>query len=927
MSADFQRVKQVFLAALEKDAGALRSAYLEQICGQDLDLRQRVEALLARHEEAGSFLQPPAPVLGTTLDEPLTERPGTVIGAYKLLEQIGEGGFGVLFMAEQLQPVRRRVALKVLKPGMDTRQVVARFEAERQALALMDHPNIAHVLDGGQTVAGRPYFVMDLVRGVPITQFCDDNHLAVRERLELFVSVCQAVQHAHHKGIIHRDLKPSNVLVMMHDDVPVAKVIDFGIAKATGQQLTEKTLFTNFAQMIGTPIYMSPEQALMSGLDVDTRSDIYSLGVLLYELLTGTTPFDKKRLRTMDYEEMCRVIREEEPAKPSTRISTLGPAAATTLSVARKSDPKKLSQLFRGELDWIVMKCLEKDRNRRYETANGLAMDVERYLHDEPVLACPPSAGYRLGKFARKYRTLLRVSGAFVLLLVLAATVSIWQAVRATLAGDRALGAEQQALEAEQQALEERDRSQASFRMARDAVDRLFTQVSQSPKLKTQSMEKFRKELLQDAREFYERFIRERFDAPSVRYDLGLAYHRLAEIHWELGDYVAAADSSTKAVAILGELASAHPETAEYQRDLVASYSTLGLVYSTTARWEEANAAYQQALAIAEQQVRAHPEVTEYEYALAKTYGASALMYHRLVRLENAEKRFQQAFDVLNRLLQNHPLNSEYQWLMATTQTNWGQLCITRGWYEKAETTLKAAQGVYERVLSSRPDSPPEDWRSVARCDAILGIAYRYQAKTERAEAAQQQALEIFEKVAHEHPDVLVYVYDVGRCYAELARTADTAGRTDAALAKFGKAIAITEGVVGKGFQPGQTTLLDARINRAGVVARRGNHIQATAEAAAVAQQGDLNSVSVYSVACVFSRASAAADQDTNLSTTDRARLKVHYADRAVEYLRQAVARGYRNPSVIKTDRDLDPLRAREDFQKLLADLKDNSDR
>jgi tetratricopeptide (TPR) repeat protein len=331
----------------------------------------------------------------------VTEAPGTVIGPYKLLEQIGEGGFGVVFLAEQQAPVRRKVALKVLKRGMDTRQVVARFEAERQALAIMDHPNIAKVHDGGQTASGRPYFVMELVKGMPITEFCDQAQLMPRQRLELFGSVCQAVQHAHQKGIIHRDLKPSNVLVSRHDTTPIVKVIDFGVAKALGQELTDKTLFTGIAQMIGTPLYMSPEQAGMSDLDIDTRSDIYSLGVLLYELLTGTTPFDQERLRTMGYDEIRRIIREEEPPKPSTRISTLG-QAATTVSTQRKSDPKHLSRLFRGELDWIVMKGLEKDRNRRYETANGLAQDIQRYLADEPVQACPPSAVYRFRKFVRR---------------------------------------------------------------------------------------------------------------------------------------------------------------------------------------------------------------------------------------------------------------------------------------------------------------------------------------------------------------------------------------------------------------------------------------------------------------------------------------------------------------------------------------------
>ena len=386
--------------------------FLDQACAGDVRLRAEVEKLLRAHSEMGSFHEPPRPAALATVDAPdIGERPGTIIGPYKLLEQIGEGGFGLVFMAEQQQPVRRKVALKVLKPGMDTRQVIARFEAERQALALMDHPNIARVLDAGETGSGRPHFVMELVKGVPITDYCDQNRLTTRERLELFTHVCHAVQHAHHKGIIHRDLKPSNVMVTLHDGVPVVKVIDFGIAKALGQQLTDKTLFTGFAQMVGTPMYMSPEQAQLSGLDIDTRSDIYSLGVLLYELLAGVTPFDRERLRTVGYDEMRRIIREEDPPSPSTRLTTLG-QAAVTVSAERQSDPKRLCRLLRGELDWIVMKALEKDRNRRYETANELARDVDRYLHDEPVAACPPSSWYRFRKFTRRHKTALAVAGA-----------------------------------------------------------------------------------------------------------------------------------------------------------------------------------------------------------------------------------------------------------------------------------------------------------------------------------------------------------------------------------------------------------------------------------------------------------------------------------------------------------------------------------
>jgi WD40 repeat protein/serine/threonine protein kinase len=431
VNASASDLKLIFDKALELAEPAERADYLATACGDNVWLRAEVESLLDALDKTGSFLETPALPLVRLADKPVHEGPGTVIGTYKLLEQIGEGGFGIVFMAEQQEPIRRKVALKVLKPGMDTRQVIARFEAERQALALMDHPNIAKVFEGGQTTSGRPYFVMDLVKGVPITEFCDQSQLTPRERLELFVHVCQAVQHAHQKGIIHRDIKPTNVLVTMQDGAPLVKVIDFGIAKALGQQLTDKTLFTAFAQMIGTPLYMAPEQAVLSNVDVDTRSDIYSLGVLLYELLTGTTPFDKERFKEAGYDEIRRIIREEEPPRPSTRISTMG-QAATSISTQRQSDPKRLSQLFHGELDWIVMKCLEKDRNRRYETANSMARDIERYLHDEPVQACPPSAMYRFRKFARRNKAALMTAALIAGILALSTPYSAWQAFRAT---------------------------------------------------------------------------------------------------------------------------------------------------------------------------------------------------------------------------------------------------------------------------------------------------------------------------------------------------------------------------------------------------------------------------------------------------------------------------------------------------------------
>jgi tetratricopeptide (TPR) repeat protein len=445
-----------------------RAAYLAAACADDHALRHRVEARLRAHADASGIVNPPAatqdPLPMTTDYRPAEETVGVVIaGRYKLLEQIGEGGMGTVWMAEQREPVKRLVGLKLIKPGMDSKAVLARFEAERQALALMDHPNIAKVLDGGTTEHGRPYFAMELVKGLPLTGYCDSRRLTVNDRLALFVQVCQAMQHAHQKGIIHRDLKPSNVLVTEHDGKPVPKVIDFGLAKAlfSTSTLTERTLHTAYGTVVGTPLYMAPEQVGINALDVDTRTDIYTLGVILYELLTGTTPLEKKRFREAAWDEIRRVICEEEPPRPSNRLSSSG--SLPSLAAQRQTEPAKLSKLVRGELDWIVLKALEKDRNRRYETANGFAMDVQRYLAGEPVLAVPPSASYRLRKLARKHRAGLTAAAALVALLVAGVAVSMWQMVRAK-------EAEHAALAAAQAELEQRQRAEAAEVLAKQRL-------------------------------------------------------------------------------------------------------------------------------------------------------------------------------------------------------------------------------------------------------------------------------------------------------------------------------------------------------------------------------------------------------------------------------------------------------------------------
>jgi eukaryotic-like serine/threonine-protein kinase len=480
MPDDRKTAKAIFLSAIERATPSERAAFLDEACAGDAMLRRRVDALLRAHDEPGNILDQPAAEMGLTApddaasaessapprnEQRASETVGDRIGPYKLLQKLGEGGMGAVWIAEQQEPVKRRVALKVIKPGLDSSQILRRFEAERQALALMDHDNIAKVLDAGTTDAGRPYFVMELVQGVPITRYCDQLHLPVRERLALFGPVCQAIQHAHQKGIIHRDIKPSNVLVCIQDGRPVPKVIDFGVAKALHQRLTDESIYTEIGAIVGTLEYMSPEQAEMSPLGVDTRADVYALGLLLYELLTGFTPLDKQRLRQAVYSEMVRLIKEEVPSKPSTRL-TQSQETLASVAALRRTEPARLKKELRGDLDWIAMKALEKDRTRRYEAASGLARDVERYLHDEPVEACPPSVGYRLMKFVRRNKGLVRAVAALFLLLVAGIVGTTWGLVRAERARRDAEQARHDAEEAREAETEQRQLAEADEQRA-----------------------------------------------------------------------------------------------------------------------------------------------------------------------------------------------------------------------------------------------------------------------------------------------------------------------------------------------------------------------------------------------------------------------------------------------------------------------------
>ena len=516
------RIEALFHEAADLAPGK-RSAFLEERCRSEPELKSRVDKLL-KCLDRGDSLTPPILAWDSESEKEFAEGAGSMIDRYRLVRPLGEGGFGVVYQAEQEAPVVRPVALKIIKLGMDTKQVVARFEAERQALALMDHPHIAKVLDGGTTELGRPYFVMELVAGVPITEYCDQHRLSTRERLELFIQVCQAVQHAHQKGIIHRDLKPSNVLVTVHDGEPAPKVIDFGVAKAIHRRLTEKTVFTEYRQLIGTPVYMSPEQAEVTTLDVDTRTDIYSLGVLLYELLTGTTPFDLKTLERAGYLEMQRVIREEEPVKPSTRLSTLGKNLSNVAS-RRRTEAPVLTRLVRGDLDWIVMKSLEKDRTRRYATASSLADDVGRYLRNEPVHAGPPTTSYRFQKFLRRNRTVV-LSGVLVALALVVGTVgAILGMIEAADERDEAEKERKAALAARRDAVMEAERAQAVTRFLTETLSLADPEVSLSPDLSVRT-------ILDRAAADVERAFTGQPEAEAmIRTTIGRAYASLGEDH------------------------------------------------------------------------------------------------------------------------------------------------------------------------------------------------------------------------------------------------------------------------------------------------------------------------------------------------------------------------------------------------------------
>ncbi len=764
-------VESILVAAVEINSADERRRFVEQACGGDAELRQRVEGLIENHFRAGSFLEAPAHTLATA-DETFGDRAGVVIGPYRLLEPLGEGGFGVVYLAEQTEPVRRRVALKVLKPGMDSRQVVARFEQERQALALMDHPHIAKVLDGGATAEGRPYFVMELVRGTPITGFCDQNGLSVRQRLGLFVDVCQAVQHAHQKGVIHRDLKPSNVLVATHDGRAAVKVIDFGVAKAVGQPLTDKTLFTHFSQMIGTPLYMSPEQAGMSELDVDTRSDVYSLGVLLYELLTGTTPFEKGRFSKVGFDEIRRIIREEEPPRPSTRLSTLG-QAATTASASRRSDPRRLSRLFRGELDWVAMKALEKDRDRRYESAAAFAADVRRYLHDEPVLACPPSAAYRLRKFVRRHKGPVLAAAAVVLLLAAGVVGTSAGLVRA--------------LAAERRTAAERDEKDGARRQARQALNTMTDEVVRDLLGRQGQLTDQHRAFLKKVLAYHEAFAAARADDPEGRKGRAEAYAHVGSIRHRLGELPEAEAAWRDALALWRPLMADFPD---YQDVLAATLMDLGSLLRDTGRPQEAEEAYREALALQKRLADASPGRPEFRDDLASGHYNLGVLLHRTGRSQEAEEAWRDALAVQRELAAGSPDRPDFRHGLAKTYTSLGNLLTDTGRPKEAEAAWREALALLRRLAADAP-SRPDYHQDLALAHNNLGLLLYRTGRPREAEAAYREALRLQKELAADFPNRPDYRSELAGTHYNLGVLLHRTGRSKDAEAAWRDALAL----------------------------------------------------------------------------------------------------------------------------------------
>jgi serine/threonine protein kinase/tetratricopeptide (TPR) repeat protein len=804
MPADPRRIKELFAAALDLRDEQARQSMLDRECAGDDELRHRLEALLRVHGQPHPDLDRPLAVVAPAHEQPVVttdspaalaqEQSGTVLASkYKLIERIGEGGMGSVWMAQQHEPVKRMVAVKLIKSGDDSSAVLARFEAERQALAMMDHPNIARVLDGGTTESAKPFFVMELVKGTPITQFCDTRKLTPKQRLELFVPVCQAIQHAHQKGIIHRDIKPSNVLVALYDDRPMPKVIDFGVAKAAGAQLTDRSLHTGFGALVGTPQYMSPEQATLNNLDIDTRSDIYSLGVLLYELMTGSPPFGQTDLKKAGMLEVLRVIREEEPPRPSTKISTA--EALPSLAANRGTEPAKLTRQVRGEIDWIVMKALEKDRGRRYETANGFAFDIQRFLADEPVVAGPPSAAYRARKFVKRHKG--QVVAALAVLLVLLGGIAgtSWGLVRANLAWQSEEKQRRIAEEKQQEAEEQKKRAQQAeketledYRASTDdAIEQLIGSKS--------TLGPQEKAYLQKTLKRWQVFAGRSGDDERSREIRAEGIFRVAQLRFKLGQTEAALAGFCEALALFQKLADESPGDPERSANLGSTHNSLAILMTDLNRAAEAVEHCLKAQAIYQKLADEFPGKSLYTSRLASTHNNLGFLLKKQKQVQKAAEHYLKALRLEEKLAGNSPDVLEYRHHLASSHTNLGLLLAEQDRPAKAIEQYTRALAIQKQVAGESPVTPAYR-NELARTHVNMGIVLARQNHWEKATEHFRAALAIRQKLADDLPAVPEYREELARNLGNFAVLLADQSKSEKAAEQYRKALAIAQRLV-----------------------------------------------------------------------------------------------------------------------------------
>ena len=872
---------------------------------------------------------------------------GAVVGGrYKLLECVGEGGMGAVWSAHQTAPVRRLVAVKLIKAGIDSRAVLARFEAERQALAVMDHPNIAKILDGGVTDSGSPYFVMELVKGVPITRYCDERKLTPAQRLELFVPVCEAIQHAHQKGVIHRDIKPSNVLVALQDGRPVPKVIDFGVAKATGAALTDLTLNTGVGGVVGTPQYMSPEQASLTGLDIDTRSDVYSLGVLLYELLAGSPPFQRRDLEKAGLLEILRVVREEEPPKPSTKLSSAD--AVASLSASRGTEPKALAGLLRSELDWVVMKALEKDRGRRYDTPTSFAADVRRYLAGEAVQAHPPSVAYRLRKSLRKHRGPVTAASLVALALVAGVVGTSVGQVRAERARTLAETRREQAEAAEGlaetrlgEAVAMRERAMATLRAATgEDVEKLIgSRAELGPNERAYLGAIIRR---------WEDFAKASGDTPGGRLVAAEGAYRVGLLRAKLGERGAAVADFERSLAIAKKLAADFPAEPEYRCDIAKSHNSLGNLLATVGKSAEAEVEYRAAIALQEKLATDSPGTPDYRDSLATSRYNLGSLLDDVGDATRAEVEYRAAITVLEGLAADSPATPEHRGHLANCCNGLALLLKSQGKPIEAEARHRVALAIEEKLAGDFP-AAVEYREGLSSTRNNLVSLLNSQGKSAEAEVEYRAAIALQGKLATDFPAVIDYrVGLAGHCCnmgtllrgdghpagslpwydrAIVALTAvmqvrpdnvmanqflrnnltgrasacDDLGRPTDAVADWTRAVELSPASVRAAYQS----------KRANSRVRAGQYAEAVAEVAELTKLDGTPANVVYDFACVYAVASGKV-----------AEKREEYAGRAVGLLAKAVATGFKESGHVAADADLDPLRGRADFRKLVADLE-----